>query len=180
VAATLASSLQQYYKTQNYTNGNMHLWNGGTLLWPTYLGLIVAIILFLYDGMILGAYFFGKGAVKRWANNEDGFNSVANIIETTLTTVAAGAMMGTSGNPNSMSYQTCSPSADVTQQAFPQVNLGSNCLMQVLNLMWPAKPLMVDIRAIHDAHSSLACSFRFHEDWLELCRGELPEKAGKI
>src|ERR1700738_3975327 len=117
VAATLASCLQQYYKTQDYTNGNLHLWNGGTVLWPTYLGLIVAIILFLYDGIILGAYFFGEGAVKRWANNEDGINNVATIIETTLTTVAAGAMMGTSGNPNSLNYQTCSPSADATQQA---------------------------------------------------------------
>jgi hypothetical protein len=127
VTATAAACLQQFYKTKDYTNGSQDLWSPTTMLWPTFLTLIAAIIMLIYNGIVVCAYCFGKAAVERWVNYE----SFTSTIQTTLSTVAAGVTLGTAVNADSLNAQTCGASADATQQAFPQVNLGGICLMQV-------------------------------------------------
>jgi hypothetical protein len=127
VAATSAASLQQFYKTRNDTNGSQSLWSPTTMLWPTFLTLIAAVIILIYNGIVIGAYCCGKNAVDRWA----GYDHFFTAIQTTLSTIAAGVTLGTAVLADSLNSQTCSPAADAKQPSFPQVNLGHICIMQV-------------------------------------------------
>jgi len=63
--------------------------------------------------------------MERWVKYE-GF---ATAVQTTLSTIAAGIMLGTSADTNSLEFQSCN-APDGTQTAF-NVNTGGICLMQV-------------------------------------------------
>jgi hypothetical protein len=149
VIATSAACLQQFYKTKNYTNGSQSLWSPTTMLWPTFLTLVAAVIIFIYSGIVICAYCFGKAAVERWVSY-DGF---ATAVQTTLSTIAAGVTLGTAVNPDSLNSQTCSAAADAKQPAFPQVNLGHICVMQV---QYTAREC-----ADRSYSCNTRCSFRF-------------------
>lgn len=129
VAATAAACLQQYYASRNDTNGSQPLWSPATLLWPTFLTLIVAIIILIFNGIIVCSYCCGVRAVERWVTYEGYFSSFATALQTILSTIATGVTFGTSTNPNSLNAQTCGPSAP--SGTFPHVNLNSVCFMQV-------------------------------------------------
>src|ERR1700716_3183822 len=100
------------------------------MLWPTFLTLVVAVIILIFNGIVICAYCFGKAAVERWVSYEGYFSGFAGAIQTTLSTIAAGVTLGTSANPDSLNSQTCSAAADAKAPAFPQVNLNGICLMQ--------------------------------------------------
>jgi hypothetical protein len=129
VAATSAACLQQYYASRNDRNGSQPLWSPTTLLWPTFLTLIVAIIILIFNGIIVCSYCCGVRAVERWVTYEGYFSNFATAVQTILSTIATGATFGTATNPDSLNSQTCGPSAP--SGTFPNVNLNSVCFMQV-------------------------------------------------
>jgi hypothetical protein len=132
---TAAVCLQQFYKTKNDTNGSQALWSPATMLFPTIVTLAIAVVIFLFNGIVLCAYCFGKAAVERWTNYQNYVSGFATAVQTTLSIIAAGITLGTSANPNSLYGQTCGAGGDANQLAFPQVNLAGICIMQVHNLI---------------------------------------------
>lgn len=131
VVGTAAYSLQQYYKTQNDTNGSLQLWSPTTMLWPTILTLIVAIVILIFNGIEIFAYCCGKARGDQVTTYQGYFMKFADTLQSTLSTIAAGVTLGTSADPNSLNNQTCSPAADAKAPSFPQINLGTICLTQV-------------------------------------------------
>jgi len=128
---TAAYSLQQYYKTRNDTNGSDRLWDPNTKLWPTIVTLAIAVVILLFNGVEIFAHCCGKSAVDRVTTYQAYFTKVADVLQTTLSVIAAGITMGTSADTSSVINQTCSPTADAHQPAFPEINLGRICIMQV-------------------------------------------------
>jgi len=66
--------------------------------------------------------------MERWVKSE----AFANAIQGTLSTIAAGIMLGTSANPDSLEGQSCGISA-ATQTA-TGVNTSAICTMQVRHM----------------------------------------------
>jgi hypothetical protein len=117
VIASAAVSLQQYYK-------NTQAWMPGTMVYPTIINLIVALILVIWNGIVLcGRYCFGKAMEERLVTHE----GLVNVIQSTLSAIATGIMAGTASNPTSVEGQTCG--APVTQPA--GVNCTAICAIQV-------------------------------------------------
>jgi hypothetical protein len=101
------------------------------MIWPTIISLVSSIVILIFTGIILGASCCGQGVIDRMTNYEGYFNNIVSVIQTTIMTVAAGALFGSSADTNSLIYQTCSAGADAKQPFFPQINLGHICLQQV-------------------------------------------------
>lgn len=119
VIATAAICLQQYYK-------NQQVWMDGTIIWPTILNLLAAIIIVTWNGIVLCGYFFGKAVAERWATHD----GLANVIQNTLCAFATAIMLGTASSPTSLENQACSNSAPTA------VNSGAICFFQVQYLAY--------------------------------------------
>jgi hypothetical protein len=116
VTVSAAFSLQQFYK-------NTQVWTPGTMVYPTIVNLIVALILVIWNGIVLCGYCFGKAVEERWVTHE----GLVTVISGTLSAISAGIMGGTASNPSSVEGQTCGPAA--TQPA--GVNCTAICALQV-------------------------------------------------
>ena len=110
-AASAAKCLQQYYNTNTGQN-----WSPTTIVWPTILNTIAALIIVIWSGILLLSYCFRGGVEKRLAK----YSPWASVIQSTLTAFATGIMLGTASNPNSLEGQTCSntPPTAVDSNAF--------------------------------------------------------------
>jgi hypothetical protein len=133
VVATGAYTLQQHNASKNDTNGSLQLWLPDTQLWPTQVGVGVAVIILHLSMGSLISYCRGKRKVgDRVVQFSGDFSKFGQFLESTLSTIAAGVTLGTSANANSLNNQTCGPSADTIAPSFPQINLGNLCVMQLL------------------------------------------------
>ena len=61
-------NLAQYYKTRNNTNQGVPLWAPDSMLWPTFLAFFVALVTFIFSGIVLIAYFWGEKVAEMWDN----------------------------------------------------------------------------------------------------------------
>jgi hypothetical protein len=117
-AATAVSCLHEFYSTNS---GNV--WMDGSWAFPTILNAMAAFIIFLWSGIVLCGYVFGKSVEMRLA----GYTPWAAFIRDTLAAFAAAIMLGTASQPQSLESQTCSnsPPAGVsaTSFCFKQVHL---------------------------------------------------------
>jgi hypothetical protein len=121
------------------------------MLWPTFLTLAAAMIILVYNGILVGAYCCGRNAVEKCAS----YDRILTAVQTTLSTIAAGVTLGTAVSADSLNAQTCSPAADAKQPSFPQIKLGHICIMQVLYSCLPV--IWVD----DSCSCNMPCSFRF-------------------
>lgn len=97
IAASAARCLEQYYQAAS------GLWLDGTMTYPTILNLVAALVIIIFNSIALCAYIRGKALLEKWLTHE----GLANIIQTTLCTIASGIMLGTSSNSNSIEGQAC-------------------------------------------------------------------------
>jgi hypothetical protein len=78
VTVSAAFSLQQFYK-------NTQVWTPGTMVYPTIINLIVALILVIWNGIVLCVYCFGKAVEERWVTHE----GLVTVISGTLSAISA-------------------------------------------------------------------------------------------
>ena len=76
-AGTAASCLQQYYSTKD-------VWMPGTIVWPTILNLLAALVIVTWSGIVLCGYCFGRAMEKRLEKHSE----LAGVIKTTLSAFA--------------------------------------------------------------------------------------------
>ena len=134
LAAAAGNTLQQYYKTQNYVNGGVRLWDIHTMLWPDIFALASALIVLVFSISVVFAYCWGQGAVAKvdtYAGYWDKFTVAVHAI---LASSVFAALTKTQNDPTSVDNQTCGPPSNTTQPLFPQINLGGLCNMQVFLL----------------------------------------------
>jgi hypothetical protein len=98
----------------------------GTMVYPTIINLIVALILVIWNGIVLCGYRFGTAVEERLVTHE----GLVNVIQGTLSAIATGIMAGTAPSPTSVEGQTCGPPA--TQPS--GVNCAAICAIQVPTL----------------------------------------------
>ena len=105
-----------------YSSDNGHLWVTGTLVWPTILNLLAALVITIWNGIVLCGYCFGTAVEKRWATHD----GLAKVIQNTLSAFATGIMLGTASQPSSLENQSCSNTLPPTT-----VNVNTICTLQV-------------------------------------------------
>jgi len=118
------------------------------MLWPTFLALIVAAVILIFNGVEIFAYCCGRRRGDQIVNYQGYFTKFADVLQNTLSTIAAGVTMGTSANPASLNNQTCSAGADAKAPSFPQINLDNICIAQV---NYVSNTLMVVVYAVFNA-----------------------------
>jgi hypothetical protein len=150
-AITAVSCLQQYYSTNTGQN-----WMNGTVVWPTILNALAALIIVIWSGILCIGYCIG-GAVEKRLEKHSG---LAAFIQNTLTAFATSIMLATAADPASLEGQTCSntPPTVVNASAFcfKQVHPESLCMKVVTVELLPngdaCSDLVgnVDVRLVKD------------------------------
>ena len=121
MVVSAAFCLRQYYK-------NTQVWATGTMVYPTIINLIVALMLVIWNGIVLCGYCYGKAVEERWVTHD----GLVTVISGALSAIGAGILAGTASNPSSVEGQTCGPPA--TQPA--NVNCTAICALQVHHMTY--------------------------------------------
>jgi len=107
------------------------------MLWPQVLSLVFALILIVLTGSVLIAYFRGGSKSADKADDLKSkflmyFPEVLDKLHTIFPMSVTLSMFATSASTNGLQFQSCAS----TTTAFPNINFGSMCIMQVLD--WTA------------------------------------------
>lgn len=133
----MADTLSIYYNTINISTGGQTLWppTDQTMLWPTYLTLVSAIISLILAIVVLAAYYWSREASDRMETWRTAFGVLTLVINLILACVVGGTMFSTgqSTGPGAQSlWRVACDADDVKQAIFSEfVNLGSYCIKQV-------------------------------------------------
>jgi hypothetical protein len=105
---------------------------------------VAALIIVLFNGVALCAYVGGKRAVEKWL----AYEGLANIIQTTLCTLASGVMLGTAPSPNSIEGQACNG----PQQNAAGMNTVCNLQVCILTILGRGQMVIVlELYSVYDA-----------------------------
>jgi hypothetical protein len=104
------------------------------MLWPQILTLIFALVLVILTASVLLAYFRGGNKAADKADDLKSkfityFPEVLDKLHTVFPMSVTLSMFATSASTNGLQFQSCS----TTTTAFPNINFGGMCLMQVLD-----------------------------------------------
>jgi hypothetical protein len=83
--------------------------------------LLASLVIVIWSGVVLCGYYFGKAVEKRLATH----SALAGVIQSTLSALATGIMLGTAADPKSLESQACA------NQAPAGVGGNTVCFLQV-------------------------------------------------
>ena len=133
----MAFTLHKYYETINVAADGQTLWNSPdqTVLWPTYLTLVTAIITTVSAAVILTAYYRNMTTAERIDDWLSRILLGVVFLKFALEVAASSGMYATgahgpSDGPQSLWYQTCTATDDAASLFSFAVNIPQFCTMQ--------------------------------------------------
>jgi hypothetical protein len=139
----MAYMLRKYYQTLTVDVNGQTLWNtpDQTVLWPSYLTLVTAVLTSIFSAVVLTAYLWSTTTAERIDDWRSRILWVLLIVKVAMEITTSSGMYATGAHgpangPQSLWYQTCTATADDAKNFAPFLNIPAFCGMQVFPQMY--------------------------------------------